>query len=201
MKNVFNLSIKNKTVNEIYDGISELLLDDKPDLLTITNISKRSGYSIGNIYHHFKNIDEVLKEFFVNRFQSRSHEIHKYLNELPATATAKEIIKGLVDEAFNHMIKNLPRTMFLKLAGKLMNDIEVIKQVDAICMSLADPAEAMINKNKTNTFKKLTHAEIELAILMCSSAARKPVTHNHKLAFSESHKQQVVAILIASFAL
>ena len=201
MKKAFNPAIKDKTTNEIYDGISDLLVDDNPDLLTITNISKRSGYSIGNIYHHFKNIDEVLKEFIAARFRSRTDVIQKYLNEIPASATAKEIIKGLVDEAFSHMIKKLPRTMFLKLAGRFLNDIEVIKKIDAVCLSSADLVEAMISRNETNTFKKLTHAEIELAILMCSSAIRKPITHNHKLALTESHKQQVVAILIASFAL
>ncbi len=199
MKKAFNPAIKDKTTNEIYDGISDLLVDDNPDLLTITNISKRSGYSIGNIYHHFKNIDEVLKEFVVSRFRSRTDAIQKYLNEIPASATAKEIIKSLVDDSFNHMIKKLPRTMFLKLAGRILNDSEIIKKIDKVCLSSADLVEAMITRNETNTFKKLTHAEIELAILMCTSAARKPITHNHKLALTESHKQQVVAILIASF--
>ena len=201
MKKKFNPVIKDKTTNEIYDGISDLLIDDNPDLLTITNISKRSGYSIGNIYHHFKNIDEVLKEFVVSRFRSRTHEIQEYLKEIPPSATAKEIIKGLVDEAFSHMIKKLPRSMFLKLANKILNDSEIIKRIDEVCMSSVDLVESLINKNETNTFKKLTHAEIELAILMCSSALRKPITHNHKLALTESHKQQIVAILIASFAL
>jgi hypothetical protein len=127
--------------------------------------------------------------------------VHQYLNEIPATATAKEIIKGLVDETFNHIIKKIPRTMFLKLAGTILNDSEIIKRIDKVCLSSADPVEALINRNETNTLKKLTHAEIELAILMCSSALRKPITHNHKLALTESHKQQVEAILIASFAL
>ena len=200
MKKAFNPAIKDKTTNEIFDGISDLLINDNPDLLTITNISKRSGYSIGNIYHHFKNIDEVLKEFVVSRFRSRTHEMQKYLNEIPPSATAKEIIKGLVDEAFSYLTKKLPRTMFIKLAGTILNDSEIIKRIDEVCMSSVDLVETLINKNETNTFKKLTHAEIELAILMCSSAVRKPITQNHKLALSKSHKEQVAAILIASFA-
>jgi hypothetical protein len=63
-----------------------------------------------------------------------------------------------------------------------------------------DPIEAMIKANKTNTFKKLTYREIEIAILVYASAVRKPVTDNHKLAFTKSHQQQSLAILMALFA-
>jgi AcrR family transcriptional regulator len=200
MKKTSNPAIKQKTTNEIYDGISDLLIDDNPDLLTITNISKRSGYSIGNIYHHFKNVDNVIEEFVFKRMQSRLDGVIKKLNEFPPSATAKEIVNFLNNDMFLHLTKLIPKAFFLKFAATFMTKGHITTRMDAIHLELVGPIEAMIYRNETDTFKKLTHAEIELAILIASNALRKPLITNHKLAMTESHKQQSLAIMMALFA-
>jgi AcrR family transcriptional regulator len=199
MNKSFNKAIKERTTNEIYDAIHELLAADDPDLLTVTNISKRSGYSIGNIYHYFNNVDSLINDFAINRFKKKVNSFARQMSEQPTSATAKEIISSIVEENFRHIINELPRKMLIKLASKVMNDTLLINEIDEISLSLAGPIEAMINSNETNTFMKLTHAEIEMSVLMVTSAIRKPIITNHKLALSESHKQQVLAFLMAVF--
>jgi hypothetical protein len=124
----------------------------------------------------------------------------RQMSEQSTSATAKEIISSIVEENFRHINNELPRKMLIKLAAKVMNDTQLIKEIDKISLLLAGPIEAMINSNETNTFKKLTHAEIEMSVLMFTSAIRKPVIINHKLALSVSHKQQTIAFLMAAFA-
>ncbi|CAN4273231.1 DNA-binding HTH domain, TetR-type [Methylophilaceae bacterium] len=199
MKKLLNPVIKKKTSTDIYDGIVELSIDDNPEFLTITNIAERSGYSIGNIYHYFKNIDNLIDEFVVQHQKKRVAVVIKVINETPASMTAKEFIKHLNDLNFKFMTK-LPRAITLKLASTVMTKSDVLKRIDENNKLLVDPLEAMIKANKTNTFKKLTYREIEIAILVYASAVRKPVTDNHKLAFTKSHQQQSLAILMALFA-
>ncbi len=200
MKKSSNTVIKEKTAADIYDGIAELVIDDNPELLTITNIAKRSGYSIGNIYHHFKNIDNVIDEFVIQRHKKRIDVLIKVIKETPTTMPAKEFTKHLNDLNFNFMTKLIPRAISLKLASTVMTKHEVLKRIDENNKLLVDPIEAMIKINETKTFMKLTHKEIEMAILVYASALRKPVTENHKLAFTKSHQQQSLAISMALFA-
>jgi AcrR family transcriptional regulator len=201
MKKSSNTAIKEKTATDIYDGIAELVIDDNPELLTITNIAKRSGYSVGNIYHHFKNIDNVIDEFVIQRHKKRIIDVLiKVIKETPTTMPAKEFTKHLNDINFNFMTKLIPRAITLKIASTVMTKREVLKRIDENTKLLVDPIEAMIKRNETNTFKKLTHKEIEMAILVYASALRKPVTENHKLAFTKSHQQQSLAISMALFA-
>jgi len=198
MKKLFNLVIKEKTTTDIYDGIAELSIDDNPELLTITNIAKRSGYSVGNIYHHFKNIDNVIDEFVIQHHKKRIDVLIKLIKETPASMHVKEFTKHLNDLNFKVMTK-LPRAITLKLASTVMTKREVLKRIDENNKLLVGPIEAMIKINETNTFKKLTHKEIEMAVLVYASALRKPVTENHKLAFTKSHQQQSLAISMALF--
>ena len=83
MKKLLNPAIKKKTSTDIYDGFVELSIDDNPEFLTITNIAERSGYSIGNIYHHFKNIDNLIDEFVVQRQKKESMCSSKSLMRRP----------------------------------------------------------------------------------------------------------------------
>jgi len=200
MKKSSNSIIKEKTTSDIYDGIADLIIDDNPELLTITNIAKRSGYSVGNIYHHFKNIDDVINEFVIQRHKKRIDVLIKLIKETPTSMPAKEFIKHLNDLNFNFMTKLIPRAISLKLASTVMTKSDVLIKIDENLKLLVDPIEAIIKLNDTNTYKKLTHAEIEMAILAYASAVRKPVTDGHKLAFTRSHQQQSLAISMALFA-
>ena len=42
----------------------KLLLSGNINSISAENLSKHSGYSVGNIYHHFKSLDQV----FINNF-------------------------------------------------------------------------------------------------------------------------------------
>ena len=192
--------VKQKTVIDIYDGISELLIEDNPEFLTINNISKRSGYSIGNIYHHFKNIDEVIEKFVLDRIEKRGLIILDFIKNAPPTITAKELILFINNENFELLAKRLPKVVFLFLVSKLFDQPSVKEKFKEINSNQATAIEAMINRNETNTFNKLSYDEIEMALQMCSIAARAPIMLGYKLALTKSHQDMTLAILITLFA-
>lgn len=193
-------SIKQKTSSEIYDSIGELIIKDNPELLTITNISKRSGYSIGNIYHHFQNIDEVIDKFVSDRIEKRAQIITDLIKNAPPSITASKFIKSLNDENFDLMNNRLPKKIFLLLMRKVLDKPDIQKKFSEISISQAAAIEEMINRNETDTYKKLTSDEIELAVLMSANAVRTPILLNHKLALSKHHKELSLSILLAFFA-
>ena len=45
----------------------KLLLSGNVNLINAENLSKHSGYSIGNIYHHFKSLDQVFIKIFLKK--------------------------------------------------------------------------------------------------------------------------------------
>jgi len=200
MKKGYNLAIKQKTTTEIYDGIAALSVDDNPELLTITNIAKRSGYSIGNIYHHFKNIDDIIDSFAIDRIKKKTDEFIEFINNAPSTQTATEFLKLLIDINFNLMRNKMPKVMLITLANKVYNRPHVIKKIHEINLSAIDPFEAMIKRNETNTFKNLTHQEMQLAMLLFSNSMRLPFVLNHKLTLTKSHQDLTLAIGLALFA-
>ena len=200
MPKSLNSSIKEKTSTDIYDSIAELIIKDNPELLTITNIAKRSGYSIGNIYHHFKNIDDIIDKFVINRIELRASKIINFIDQAPPSVNASDFIKSLNDENFDLMNNKLPRTMFLLLARKFFDKPALKEKFNAINISQATAIEAMINRNETDTFKKQNYHEIELAVLMLANAVRTPIVLGHKLALSKSHQKISLDISLALFA-
>ena len=197
MKKTSHKSIKKKTTDEIYDGISQLVIDDNPELITINNIAKRSGYSIGNIYHHFKNIDEVIDMFVSNRIEKRTHVIIDLIENTHPTQNSTEILKSYIDINFEFMRTKLPKKMFLLLAAKVFDKPNVKEKLMGLSIAQARALEAMIKINKTNTFKNLTSDEIELAAIMVGNAIRAPIISNHKLALTKSHQEHSLTILLA----
>ena len=199
MKKSSHKSIKKKTTDEIYDGISQLVIDDNPELITINNIAKLSGYSIGNIYHHFRGIDDLLMNFVIERSKERNTLLIKLIDIIPSTSTAIAILNTINDANFDYLKFQAHGGVFKKLALNVLSQPNLINGLDQISLLLVDPIEKMINRNKTNTFKKMTKEEIEIAVLTMMSAKRKAFAFNHKLAGTNTHRQQSLSIWVALF--
>ncbi|CAN4267536.1 DNA-binding HTH domain, TetR-type [Methylophilaceae bacterium] len=192
--------VKDKSLKDIYDGISMLSTAANPGLLTVTNIAKRSGYSIGNIYHHFRGIDDLLLNFAIDRSKERCTLLIKLIDLIPSTSTAITILKIINDANFDYLKFQTHGGVFKKLSLNVLSQPNLINGLDKISLLLVDPIEKMINRNQTNTFKKMTKEEIEMAVLTIMSAKRKAFAFNHKLSGTIAHKQQCLSIWVALFA-
>jgi AcrR family transcriptional regulator len=199
MKKAFNERIKFKTTSEIFEGVKKLSASDDPNELTISNISKSSGYSIGNIYHHFKNIDHVFEEFFLMRAAELTEQLILLIDNVKPDTSATDAIKGILDFQFGFAKNTINQKVLKFLARRVMSNPEVRDKVDAVNLQAADHIASMIQRNETNTFRNLGTQEIELAILLINGAMRKPILANHKMAFSDTHKKMMLQILLAVY--
>ena len=80
-----------KSQTEIMIAAEKLLLSGNVNLISAKNLSKYSGYSVGNIYHHFKNLDQVFINLFLKKRLDIFLEIADEINKFQKNKSCEEL--------------------------------------------------------------------------------------------------------------
>jgi AcrR family transcriptional regulator len=198
MKKKINLKIKARTNKDVFESIITFFQSNDPEDITITEISKKSGYSIGNLYHHFKSTDGIFKGFIKDKIKQNLNLQIKMLGEIKPDLEATRIIQHMINSNFDNILKNKRSAMFY-LFNRFFVEQKFANELTNINLESADAILNMINANETKTFKKLNREEIELNIMMLSAMFIRPILINHKLAFTQYHKKQILNTAIALY--
>ena len=193
MKKRLNSKIRAKVSEDIFQSIFKLNAAKNPEDLTITDISKLSGYSIGNIYHHFKNIDSIFKETLLSQLRKRIDLQIEMISKIKSDKEAAYIIPFLLESFMNSLFKKYRRAAMLYFLKRFLNDHTFMDEINKIQLKTTDAILKMIKENKTNTFKKLNRQEIEMNIILTSAIFLRPVLFGHKLALTEYHQKQIIS--------
>lgn len=199
MKKKINLKIKARTYKDVFQTIISFFQNNNPEDITITDISKLSGYSIGNLYHHFKNTDNIFKQFILSSFRTNVDLQIKMLGEIKPDLEATHIIQFMINSNFDNVLKK-KKTAIFYIFNRFLGEQKFANELTNINLKTADAILNMINANETKTFKKLNREEIELNIMMLSAMFKRPILFNHKLALTQYHKKQILNSAIALFA-
>ena len=192
MKKRLNSKIRAKVSEDIFQSIFKLNAAKNPEDLTITDISKLSGYSIGNIYHHFKNIDSIFKEMLLSHLRKRIDLQIEMISKIKSDKEAAYIIPLLLESFMNSLFKKYRRAAMLYFLKRFLNDHTFMDEINKIQLKTTDAILKVIKENKTNTFKKLNRQEIEMNIILTSAIFLRPVLFGHKLALTEYHQKQII---------
>ena len=193
MKKRLNSKIRAKVSEDIFESIFKLNAAKNPEDLTITDISKLSGYSIGNIYHHFKNIDNIFKETLLSHLRKRIDLQIEMISKIKSDKEAAYIIPFLLESFMNSLFKKYRRAAMLYFLKRFLNDHTFMDEINKIQLKTTDAILKVIKENKTNTFKKLNRQEIEMNIILTSAIFLRPVLFGHKLALTEYHQKQIIS--------
>ena len=193
MKKRLNSKIRAKVSEDIFQSIFKLNAAKNPEDLTITDISKLSGYSIGNIYHHFKNIDNIFKETLLSHLRKRIDLQIEMISKIKSDKEAAYIIPFLLESFMNSLFKKYRRAAMLYFLKRFLNDHTFMDEINKIQLKTTDAILKVIKENKTNTFKKLNRQEIEMNIILTSAIFLRPVLFGHKLALTEYHQKQIIS--------
>ena len=155
MKKRLNSKIRAKVSEDIFESIFKLNAAKNPEDLTITDISKLSGYSIGNIYHHFKNIDSIFKETLLSQLRKRIDLQIEMISKIKSDKEAAYITPLLLESFMNSLFKKYRRAAMLYFLKRFLNDHTFMDEINKIQLKTTDAILKMIKENKTNTFKKL----------------------------------------------
>ena len=193
MKKRLNSKIRAKVSEDIFESIFKLNAAKNPEDLTITDISKLSGYSIGNIYHHFKNIDSIFKETLLSQLRKRIDLQIEMISKIKSDKEAAYITPLLLESFMNSLFKKYRRAAMLYFLKRFLNDHTFMDEINKIQLKTTDAILKVIKENKTNTFKKLNRQEIEMNIILTSAIFLRPVLFGHKLALTEYHQKQIIS--------
>ena len=193
MKKRRNSKIRAKVSEDIFESIFKLNAAKNPEDLTITDISKLSGYSIGNIYHHFKNIESIFKETLLSQLRKRIDLQIEMISKIKSDKEAAYITTLLLESFMNSLFKKYRRAAMLYFLKRFLNDHTFMDEINKIQLKTTDAILKVIKENKTNTFKKLNRQEIEMNIILTSAIFLRPVLFGHKLALTEYHQKQIIS--------
>jgi len=165
----------------------KLVLSGNINLITAENLSKYSGYSVGNIYHHFKNLDQVFINIFLKKRLEIFLELADEINKFPKNKSCEELCEILVNKNFERVTK-LKIKMLQYLFKIVHTKSEEPEKINLIIDVLIDPIIECRKRNKTNSFRKIEEDEMRLLLRSLQAFFRSPFLENQPIAGTVAHR-------------
>ena len=165
----------------------KLVLSGNINLITAENLSKYSGYSVGNIYHHFKNLDQVFINIFLKKRLEIFLELADEINKFPKNKSCEELCEILVNKNFERVTK-LKIKMLQYLFKIVLTKSEEPEKINLIIDVLIDPLIECRKRNKTNSFRKIEEDEMRLLLRSYQVFVRSPFLENQPIAGTVAHR-------------
>jgi len=152
--------------------------------VTVRDIAIHSGHSIGSIYHHFKKIDDIFIHIIFYKMSSTLDSIAEEFNSFDHNIHVNDFIEWVLNYSFNIWgnPKNRPFLKYLRTHPDIAAKIYVSNHV------LVGPIQAVILRNTTNSFIKLSDEELRLRLSAYQRLIIDPFIHEDPIAGSEAHK-------------
>jgi len=166
----------------------KLLLSGNVNLITAENLSKHSGYSIGNIYHHFKNIHEIFITIFIKKRIEIFLELANEINKFPKNQSCENLFKILIDKIFERQ-KKLKTKTIQYLFQLMLKKSEEPEKFNLIIDILIEPLIECRKRNKTNSFKEIEEDEMRLLLRSLQAFIKSPYLENQPIAGTMLHKK------------
>jgi hypothetical protein len=166
----------------------KLLLSGNVNLITAENLSKHSGYSIGNIYHHFKNIHEIFITIFIKKRIEIFLELANEINKFPKNQSCENLFKILIDKIFERQ-KKLKTKTIQYLFQLMLKKSEEPEKFNLIIDILIEPLIECRKRNKTNSFKEIEEDEMRLLLRSLQAFIKSPYLENQPIAGTLLHKK------------
>ena len=172
-----------------------LLLSGNVNLINAENLSKHSGYSIGNIYHHFKNLDQVFINLFLKKRLDIFLEIADEINKFPKNKSSEELCKNLVNKSFENTNK-LKIKMIQYLFKIMLTKSKEPEKINLIIDVLIEPLIQCRKRNKTDSFREIDEQEMHLILRALQASIRTPFLENQPIAGTNHHKELTLSLCL-----
>jgi len=166
----------------------KLVLSGNINLITAENLSKYSGYSVGNIYHHFKNLDQVFINIFLKKRLEIFLELADEINKFPKNKSCEDLCEILVDKSFERANK-LKIKIIQYLFNIMLTKSESPEKLNLITDVLIEPLIECRKRNKTNSFREIEEDEMRLLLRSLQAFIRSPFMENQTIAGTALHKK------------
>lgn len=174
-----------QTLENILEAANNLLEQADPALLTSRALAAHSGYSLGTLNKRLISVDNV----FIWLIEQGQKQHIKYATEIitdfDANAPLQRLIENLIDAFFSVMKKINPKVIrFYEHRVALKHGlVEDFDRTDALVKPFLEAAR----RNRTNTFRDLTEAELKLVFRASLSLLERPFIYSDPIAGTPEH--------------
>lgn len=187
-----------KAIENIFEAATSLAISGDAKLLNIRELSERSGYSVGNIYHYFSKIDDLFSYVFNKRREKVHAAFGENIRKLDPSSTVSEIFTKLVDDSFEIWKQPHPK-LLNKMLRQYLKRSQDPEKFHAIADLLVPDFLDVMKKNTSATFRSIDVIELRILLRMAEQAIGAPFIEQDPLAGSEEHRKIAINSCCALF--
>jgi len=185
-----------KTIDDIERAI-EILAKKITNLKDITtrDISERSGYALGTLYHHFNNQEDLFVYLFLIRRQRAYQDVIEVMKKHPSDQPLSVLVAGVIDCFMEQLSRpNRKHLLFTmrQLLKRSKNPELINKQADVLIPYWMDANK----RDKTNTILKYSEKELGLRFRAIQTIIRSPFFESDEMAGSSEHREEAINLAI-----
>ena len=186
------------SVKNILESADSIFDEGNSADFTARNLSERSGYSVGAIYHHFQKAEHAFILMLFSRRERRLNQLIDIINQFPEDRPLNHLIELLVDTAFSEL-NRLNRKTFILIARMAIKFSKDHLSFDNSLSILADPYIAARERNTTGTFRHIEHDDLIMLFRLCAISLRQPFLTQDPIAGTQKHRDFVVDTMMRLF--
>jgi len=174
------------------------LIGAKKQALNARALAEKSGYSIGNIYHHFEKIADVFVEIYLEKRVASQKKVAQLFIDHSPLSPITELAPRVTDQVISNHNEFDPKVLtfcLTALSKELNNPFEIDKSVEKLVAIFREVAD----RDQTNTFRKMTIPESELLAKTYVYALRQPYIDESELMGTEEHRQVMIKMFYSLF--
>lgn len=187
-----------KVLSDIVESIESLAKSGDLANLKTREISARSGYSLGTIFHHFRRLDDIyVYIFLVKRRKAISNIaeiINKHPSDQPLSILVNNVLNGFIQELSTPNRKTLLFVMsqFFK---RTKNPQRINMEADVLVAVWMNASQ----RDKTNTIFNFNENELRSRLRAIQSVVRSPFFEDDVIAGTAEHKEIALNIFMRLF--
>ena len=174
------------------------LIESKKQNLNARSLAEKSGYSIGNIYHHFEKIADVFVKIYLEKRVASQKKVAQLFIDHSPLSPINELAPKVTDQAISNHNEFDPKVLtfcLTALSKELNNPFEIDKSVEKLVAIFREVAD----RDQTNTFRKMTIPESQLLAKTYVYALRQPYIDESDLMGTEEHRQVMIKMFYSLF--
>lgn len=177
-----------KTLEDLLEAAYNIVEAAEPMAFNSRNLSDKSGYALGTLNKRLGPIENVFVWAIEKGRERMLNNVIEVITQFDPLSPIHVFAAKVVDEAFN-AIETVGPSVMRYYEGK------VIKRDGFIIESLnftdvfVEPYLAMVNANRTNTFRKISHEEARLLLKVMQNLVERPFINDDTIAGTPEHRR------------
>lgn len=186
-----------KAVDDILLAGRELTSSELGEL-SARSLAKKSGYSIGSIYYHFEKMADVFVKIYTEKRIESQMKVAQLFRSHKPLSPITELAPKVTDQVISNHNEFDPKVLTFCLTA-LSKDLNNPFEIDSSVDNLVAIFRETIQKDQSNTFRKMTVAESQLLAKIYVYALRQPYVDESDLMGTEEHRQIIIDLFYSLF--